>query len=60
MQSRFVIVNEDAGGDVHGITEQQSFSDTTLAQTFFNLRRDVDQLPTCRRLKPEFFAIAFY
>ena len=43
-----------------GIAEQQPFFNAALPQTFFYLRRDVDERPSGGQFEPEFFVTAFH
>jgi hypothetical protein len=52
MQSGIIVINEHTGGDMHGITQQQSFPDTAFLKTIANSRRNIDQLAPLSRLKP--------
>src|ERR1700751_3081096 len=56
----FVIVNEDAGSDVHGVDEHQAFFNSALPQAILNLWRYPKKLAAPRGLKPELFAIGFH
>jgi len=60
VQSAFVVVDEDAGRDVHGIDQTKAFLDPAGAETFFNLWRDVDQAAARGDFEPEFFAKGFH
>ncbi|MPM75272.1 hypothetical protein SDC9_122264 [bioreactor metagenome] len=43
METGFVIVDEDRGGDVHGIDQRQPFADAGFTERLFNLRRDIEK-----------------
>src|SRR5579872_671193 len=49
-QSRLVIVDEDAGGDVHGAHEHDAVAYAALIDEGFNAVGDVDQLSLLRRV----------
>ncbi len=59
MQAAFVVVDENAGCNVHRIDQYQSLPDAAFAQAKLYLRSDVDKLPTLRRLKPKLFPYDF-
>ena len=59
VESTFVVIDEDAGRDVHGIDQTQSFFDAAGAEATVNLRRDVEQPAARGDLEPEFFAEGF-
>ena len=42
-QSAFGIVDEDRGGDVHGVDQAESFLDAAFAHTFFHFAGEVDE-----------------
>ena len=44
MEAGLVIVDEDAGGDVHGVDEDEAFFDAAFGQGLFHVRGDVDDL----------------
>ena len=60
METTFVVIDEDAGRDVHGVDQTQSFFDAAGAEAFFNLWRDVDQAAARGDFEPEFFAKGFH
>jgi hypothetical protein len=45
VQSRLIVVDEDGGGDVHGIDQAEAFFYAALPQALFHLGRDVDKGP---------------
>jgi hypothetical protein len=57
MQAGLVIVDKDTGSNVHSIAEHNAFLDTAFFQTFFNLRRDIDEFPPVPRIKPQLFPV---
>src|SRR5262245_1479137 len=60
MEAGFVVVDEHRRGDVHGVDKYKSFFYTALAKAILQLRGDVDEGYPCRRVEPDFFAIAFH
>src|SRR5262245_13547187 len=60
MEAGFVVIDKHRRGNVHGIDKHKPFFHTALAKTVFYLRRDIDEGYPCRRIKPDFFAIAFH
>src|SRR5215813_1125886 len=60
MEAGFVVVDKHRRGDVHGVDEHKSFFYAALAKAVLHLRRDVDEAYPCRRVEPDFFAIAFH
>lgn len=60
VQPAFIVVDEDGGGDVHGIDEAESLADAAFTQTLFHLRCDVCKTAAGREVEPEFFAVGFH
>ena len=60
MQAALVVIDEDAGGDVHGIDQAQSLTHAALAESRFDLGSDVHQLPPLGQFEPQFFAERFH
>ena len=60
MQTLLVIVYENRSRYVHRIHQHKAFANRALVQTIFNLRRDVDEPPPSRYVKPKFFAITLH
>src|SRR5215471_6376204 len=60
MKAGFVVIDKYRRGNVHGIDEHKSFFYAALAKAILHLRGDVDEGYPCRRIKPDFFAIAFH
>ena len=52
VQSWLVIIDEDGGGNVHGVDKEEAFRDLAFTQAFFNLLSDIDEGPPRRHLKP--------
>jgi hypothetical protein len=55
MQARFIVVDEDRGGDVHGGNQAKTFLDTTPANQLFDRGRDVDEPAATFYLEVEMF-----
>jgi len=60
MQTGFIVIDEDAGGDVHSVAQDQTLFDAAFPEALFHLRGDVDQGPAPGDLKPQFLAIALH
>jgi len=60
MQARFVVIDKDAGGYVHGITEDKAFFYAALGETCLDLWGDVDEFSPASRIEPELFSVAFH
>ncbi len=60
MQSRFIIAYEDAGRNMHGVAQQQTFLNTALPKGLLNLESDVDKLSSSSGLKPQLFPKGFH
>ena len=60
VKAGFIVIDEDGSSDMHGIDQNQSFLNTTLPETCFNLRSDIDESPPCRHLKPQLFSVALH
>jgi hypothetical protein len=45
MKPRLIVINKNAGGYVHGVTQHKAFLYAAFIQTLFNLRRDIDKFP---------------
>ena len=59
MESRFIILNNQRGGDVHGVDETKAFGYSALVNEFFDFRRDVDEPAPIRYLEPKMFSERF-
>jgi hypothetical protein len=55
VQSRFIIVDKNTGGNVHGVYKAQSFLYSGLSQQRFYLGRDIDKFPFFLGIEPQFF-----
>jgi hypothetical protein len=53
MKAAFVIIDENRGGDMHGVTQENPFRDGTPRQTFLDLLGDVYQFPASLGIKPQ-------
>ena len=51
-KARFVIIDEYARCDVHGIHENHTFPDSAFLQTLLHLGGDIDVIPAVRGFKP--------
>src|SRR5262245_13620169 len=60
MEAGFVVVDKHRCSDVHGIDKHKSFFYAALAEAVLHLGCDVDEGYPCRRVEPDFFAIAFH
>jgi hypothetical protein len=60
MQSRFVIVDEDGSGDMHGIHQQKAFGNAAFSQASLDLGSDVDKPPSAWDVKPQLFSERFH
>jgi hypothetical protein len=60
MKAAFIVVDEDAGGDVHGIDQAQAFANATFADRFRYIGGDVLELTALRHVEPEFLAEGFH
>jgi hypothetical protein len=60
MQAGFIVVDKDAGGDVHGVAEDEALGDATFLEAMLNLRRDIDKFSPGFSAEPEFFSITFH
>src|SRR5262245_65824451 len=60
MEAGVVVINNHRRGDLHGVDEHKPFFYAALAKAVLHLRRNVDEGYPCRRVEPDFFAIAFH
>jgi hypothetical protein len=58
VKSSFVVIDENGSRDVHGVHQDQAFSDAAFFQGFLDVRSDIDQPPSRGDLEPEFFSVA--
>ena len=59
VQAALVVVDEDGGGDVHGIDQAETFSDAALPNEIFDIGGDVDESATSGNFEPEMFGQGF-
>ena len=59
MESRFIIVDEHRGSDVHGVDQTKPFSHAAPMNDFLDLRRDIDEPASIRDLEPKMFSERF-
>src|SRR5512141_76458 len=59
VEAALVVVDEDGCSNMHRVAKQESFFDSAFPQTCFDLRRDVDECPSCRNVEPKFLPVAF-
>ena len=52
MNGEAIIIDKDGSRDVHCVYKNKPLFDTTILETFFNIRCDVYKSPTSRNLKP--------
>jgi hypothetical protein len=45
---------------MHGVNQDQTVVDTAFLNASLHLPRDIDERDAGRRIKPQFFAIAFH
>ncbi len=60
VESRFIIINENGGCNVHCVNEYEPLYNSTLSEAFLNFGGNIDEGPSCRYFKPQFFPIAFH
>jgi hypothetical protein len=60
MEAAFVVIDEDAGRDVHGIDQTQTLLDAAGAKASIDLRGDVEQPAAGGDFEAEFFAVGFH
>ena len=57
VKARFIVVDENARGDVHGVHEAKTFLNAGSGEFGFDLRCDVDESPSRRDVEEEFFSV---
>ena len=57
VKSRFVVINENAGRNVHGVDQSKTFSDAAFGDTGLDLWRDMKEFAPVFGFEPEFFPI---
>jgi hypothetical protein len=60
MQARFIVIDEDRGGYMHGIDKGQSLAHTAFPQTLLHLGCNVYKGPPGWDIEPEFLAETFH
>ncbi len=53
MKTRFVVVDEYRGRDVHGVDQTKTFSHAATMDEFIDLRRDIDEPASIGYFKPK-------
>ena len=59
-QTRLIIIDVNARGDVHRIDQAKTFLDPAFAEGRFNLRSNIDIVPFLLSLKKKVFGIGFH
>ena len=59
MQARFVVVDEDRGGNMHGVDETKTFPDAALGDQLLDPGRDVDEPTPGWHFEPEMLGQRF-
>jgi hypothetical protein len=57
MQPALIVVDEDAGRDVHRVDEHESLADTAGRQGLLDLWRDVDEAAPCGHVEPQLLPV---
>ena len=60
VEPRFVIIDKDTGGDMHGVDKAETFFNSAFCNCLAYFFRDVDKGDAHRGIKPEFFAQKFH
>lgn len=60
MQARFIVIDEDRGGDVHGIDEGEALLNATFMETAIDVLGDIHKTHAVGGIPPKFFAEAFH
>ncbi len=60
MEADFVVVDKHAGGDVHGINQDDAFGDSAFFDGSNDIGSDVDKFPAQVGFNPDFIAICFH
>jgi hypothetical protein len=60
MQASLVVVDEDAGSDVHRVYEAQALLDAAIPEALFYARCYVEESTTSGDVEPQFVAIALH
>jgi hypothetical protein len=60
MKTRFVVVDEHRGSDMHGVDQTKAFGHAASVNEFLNLRGDVDEPASTRYFEPKMFSERFH
>ena len=60
MEARFVVIDEDACGDVHGIHETEPFADAAFLKATVDFRGDIEEAAPGWNLKPKLVTVRFH
>lgn len=60
MQAGLVIVDEDAGADMHRVAEDKTFANSAFQQTRLHFAGDVHKGTARREIVPQFLPVAFH
>jgi hypothetical protein len=60
VQAALIVINENAGCDVHGIDQYQPLLDPAFVNALLDLAGDIDKRSPGGHFEPQFFAIAFH
>jgi hypothetical protein len=60
MKARFVVVDKNAGGNVHGVTQAQAFFNPRFGKQGFHFAGNVDKFPGFLCIEPQFFRDGFH
>lgn len=60
VEAGFVVIDEDARGDVHRIAQQEPFLDAAFVEALLDLGRDVEEFASMLRAEPEFLPVALH
>ena len=57
METRFIVIDDHACGDVHRIDQTESFFDTAFINRLLYVAGDVHKTAALRQIEPHFFSI---
>ena len=60
MQPAFVVIDENARRNVHGVAEQEPLLDAALLKAFFDETGDVAKFTAFGNVEPKFFSECFH
>src|SRR4030095_4663767 len=60
VQPAFIVVDENAGSDVHRVDQAQAFTDAAFTDGLRDIIGNVQELPALRHIEPELFAKGFH